>query len=79
MRSASRSTILWFVCFVGVYIALWAGLNSRIPRRLICSAEDFVYSSIFALVATFCVLVGSAGFLSFRRDEQPLEIGRAHV
>jgi hypothetical protein len=56
-----------------VYVALCFGLRSYIPIRLYCCAERLFYSSVFALAAVYCILVGAAGSpIRMKRDEHPV-------
>jgi len=73
MRTASRTTIIWFLSLSAAYILVCYGLRGYVPAPLICNAQALFYSSIFGLVATYCILVGAAGSpIPLSRDEHPV-------
>jgi len=70
MRTASPTTIRWFVVLSLTYLGLCYALRSYVPQRFACNADSLFISSIYGLISILCVMVGSAGYA--HRSERPI-------
>jgi hypothetical protein len=72
MRTASPSTVRWFLGLSVLYACVGFASWSYIPIRFHCQATDLFGSSLLVLIVTYNILIGAAGHpVAMTRAEHP--------